>query len=112
MSVPREEEEKWNDRKYREGVLERLTEAVAKGIIKADMLTVRRIRDVGTKAIKIEARLLIEGRENLVGASMPTSLREVLELEKEKEEKAEPAKNGAPVVQVAMRVITMPESKI
>ena len=109
MSIPREDEGKWwDDRKYREGLVRELAQEVAGQIM--EQLSVRRIRDVTTKQTKVEARLLIRERESAVGGRMPLSIAEAFELGKFEKEKVF-KKEGGSVVEVAMRVITMPDKK-
>ena len=118
VTLSREDEVRWGEREYRESVLLGLADSMAKSIM--NKMTVRRIHDVGTRATKIEARLLIWERDSAMGGSMPITLADAIEQEgamqvrikvppSTPEKKA--ARPGAPIVEVAMRVITMPDKK-
>ena len=111
--LPREDADLWEDGDYLKGVAKSLALEMAKNIM--DRMTVRRIKDVGTKSIKIEARLLIYERESAVGGSMPITLADAIE---EREEKArlvpktkEVLKPGGPLIEIAVRKITMPDKR-
>lgn len=109
LQIPRGDEDLWDDKTYRAGVLSDLATAIVVQI--KDRITVRRIRNVGTNTMKVEARLLVWERESAVGGRMPETLADVAEAEKGKRERiasaAVPTKK--PTIEVAMRVITMPE---
>ncbi len=111
VTLTREDEVRWGEREYRESVLLGLADSMAKSIM--NNMTVRRIRDVGTRAIKVEARLLIRERDSAMGGSMPITLADAIEKEGAMQvslmtSAKKPAKPGTPLVEVAMRVITMP----
>lgn len=105
MTIPREDETRWDDKEYRRGVLTLLTEEIVRNISKR--IEVRRIKDVGTKRMKVEARLLILERDSAMGGRRPITLADA----EEKEPKAPGATPRNSVVDVAVRKIQMPGGK-
>lgn len=111
LQIPREDEGRWDDRKYREGVLSDLSAAIVDQI--KNRIEVRRIRNVGNKSMKVEARLLIWERESAVGNRMPMTLADAAEAEEKKgiAVAAPVVKAKNLLIEVATRVITMPGKK-
>ena len=109
LQIPREDEGKWDDRKYREGVLADLSAAIVDQI--KNRVEVRRIRNVGNKSMKVEARLLVWERESAAGGRMAMTLQDAADAEEKRGIVLRPiVPTKKPTIEVAMRVITMPEN--